>query len=97
MNGKNDLRERDRDSTRREALVLADGPRIPALEVDELSDDLLQLLTQMIQVNSAVAGREQSLLVDALEDHNAGAPRESMSAHFANLPEKQHHDSGLGR
>jgi alkylhydroperoxidase family enzyme len=87
MNGKDDFCERDRDSARREALVLGDGPRIAALEVEELGDDLLQLLTQMIQVNSAVDGREQSLLIDALEDHNAGAAKERMSAHFANLPE----------
>jgi len=41
----------------------------------------------MIQVNSAVQGREQQLLTDALADHNAGASAASMSAHFANLPE----------
>lgn len=87
MSEKQDRSEREHDSARREALVLADGPRIPALEVDELGADLLQLLTQMIQVNSAVAGREQQVLIDVLDDHSAGASSESMSAHFANLPE----------
>jgi alkylhydroperoxidase family enzyme len=87
MHEADDRRERDRKIARREALVLTGGPRIPALEVEELGDDLLQLLTGMIQVNSAVDGREQQMLIDVLDDHNAGASAANMSAHFANLPE----------
>jgi alkylhydroperoxidase family enzyme len=63
------------------------GPRIPALEVDELSPELVELVTRMIEVNVAVAGREQELLTDMMSDHAAGAAPDSMASHFKNLPE----------
>jgi alkylhydroperoxidase family enzyme len=64
-----------------------DGPRIPALEVDELSPELVELVTRMIEVNVAVAGRQQELLTDMMSDHAAGVASESMASHFKNLPE----------
>lgn len=79
--------EQDRSAAQRNAFVLSGAPRIPALSVDELSEDLLQLLTRMIQVNSAVDARERHVLTDLLDDHDAGASAVSMAEHFANLPE----------
>jgi alkylhydroperoxidase family enzyme len=79
-------RQQDGTATR-EADVLGSGPRIPALEVDELSPALLELVMHMIEVNTAVAGRQQEIFTDMVSDHAAGASAASMASHFAVLPE----------
>jgi alkylhydroperoxidase family enzyme len=47
----------------------------------------LQLIAQMISVNSAIKAREQEKLSDLMSDHAAGASASAMAAHIANLPE----------
>lgn len=67
------------DSEQREALVLGDGPRIRPLEVDELTEDLLKIVSRMIQINSALGSRERAALEDLLADHAAGASAAAIS------------------
>ncbi len=75
------------DPARREALVLGDGPRIQPLNVEELSDDLLSIITRMIAVNAAIEARQKETLTDLMSDHAAGTSADSMAAQVANLPE----------
>lgn len=65
----------------REATVLGDGPRIQPLRVEEMSDDLLQMMARMAQLNTALDSRGKKELTDMLAQHSAGA--ESL----ATLPE----------
>jgi alkylhydroperoxidase family enzyme len=67
----------------REALVLGNGPRLPPLQVSELTEDLLKIVTRMAQINSALASREQ----DALTDLVADAAPAATAAAVANLSE----------
>src|SRR5262245_32708736 len=46
------------DIDQRETRVLGNGPRIQPLSVEELTDDLLQMLTRMIQLNYALDSRD---------------------------------------
>ena len=71
------------DLQRREALVLGDGPRIPPLQVDELTGDLLKIVAQMIQVNTALASREREALTELMSDQSP----EASAADISNLPE----------
>lgn len=64
--------------------VGSDEPRISPLEVDELSDDLMTIVTRMIAVNSAIGSRDQGMLTDMLDD--CTVPTE-VAALVANLPE----------
>jgi hypothetical protein len=73
----------DHNSEQREALVLGNGPRLPPLQVSELSEDLLQIVTRMAQINSALASRERDTLTDLVSD---GAP-EATAAAVSNLSE----------
>ena len=79
---KNDRSEKH-NSQQREALVLGDGPRIPPLEVDELTEDLLKILTRMERVNSALGSREREALTELIAAPAAG----TAAAAVANLPE----------
>ena len=71
------------DSERREALVLGDGPRIQPLQVDELTEDLLKILTRMEQVNSALGSREREAITELIAAPAAG----TSAAAVVNLPE----------
>jgi alkylhydroperoxidase family enzyme len=70
-------------SEQREALVLGDGPRIQPLEVDELGEDLLKIVTRMMQVNAVLGSRERGSLETLVSDHAAGGS----TAAVADLPE----------
>lgn len=71
----------------RETLVLGDGPRIQPLSVDELTDDLLQILARMIQLNSAIDSREKETLTDLMAGQAADASAAGLADTIANLPE----------
>ena len=71
------------NSEQREARVLGNGPRIQPLQVSELTDDLLQILTRMSQINTALASREQDTLTDLISDRAGDAT----AAAVANLSE----------
>jgi alkylhydroperoxidase family enzyme len=71
------------NSEQREALVLGNGPRLPPLQVSELTEDLLKIVTRMAQINSALASREQDTLTDLVSD---GTP-EATAAAVSNLSE----------
>jgi alkylhydroperoxidase family enzyme len=66
------------------AAVNGDEPRIAPLDVSELTEDLLTIVTRMIAVNSAIGSRDQGMLTDMLEDT---ATPTAVSALVANLPE----------
>ena len=77
-----------RDASEREALVLGDGPRIQPLRVDELTDDLLQMIVRMMQINSALESREQELLTDVMSHQSAVTATEAgLATKLVNLPE----------
>ena len=71
----------------REAQILGTPPRIPALEVDELTDELLGLVARMIQVNAAVDAREPETLTELMSHHESGAPAATIADGLAELPE----------
>lgn len=71
----------------REALTPGSEPRIQPLDVEELTDDLMQIVSRMAQVNSAIDSRDQELLTDLISDHAAGTPTSGISSQLANLPE----------
>ena len=75
------------DPERREALVLGDGPRIPPLGVDELTDDLLQMIERFIRLNSAIKSRDVGMLTDVVSHQNADATAGELAAKLGNLPE----------
>lgn len=62
-------------------------PRISPLDVDELTDDLLQIVTRMIQVNLAIGSRDQEMLNELMAVPEADAAAAGMSAMLAALPE----------
>jgi alkylhydroperoxidase family enzyme len=70
------------DVQTRGALVLGDRPRIPPLQVEELTADLLKIVAQLIQVNAALASRERVALTDLVSDQIADT-----AAAVSNLPE----------
>lgn len=74
-------------AAKREALVLDSGPRIHPLQVAQLTDDLLKLVTRMAQVNAAIDARQKDHLTDLISDHAAGSSATEMSTHIANLSE----------
>lgn len=80
MNSKNGM-DSSASTEQREARVLGDGPRIQPLSVEEMTDDLLQMMARMAQLNSALDSRGKHELTDMLAQHSAGG--ESL----ANLPE----------
>lgn len=67
----------------REATVLGDGPRIQPLRVEEITDDLLQMMARMIQLNFALDSRGKNTLTAMMEHETAGISSEAL----ANLPE----------
>lgn len=71
----------------RHALVLGDGPRIPPVEMDQLTDDLSKIIDRMIQVNSTLESRERGALTNLMSDHASGAAGEKVLAQVASLPE----------
>jgi alkylhydroperoxidase family enzyme len=71
----------------REALILGHAPRLSPLPVDEMTHDLVKLVSQIISVNVAVAAREPERLTDLMSDHEAGASSNDLTAHFERLPE----------
>lgn len=62
-------------------------PRISPLEVDEMTDDLLQIVTRMIEVNLAIGSRDQEMLSELMSVPDASPAAEDTSALIANLPE----------
>lgn len=67
----------------RQALVLGDGPRIPPLDVREVTADLLKIITRMSLVNTALGSREREGLEDLLANRETAAT----AAAIANLSE----------
>jgi alkylhydroperoxidase family enzyme len=74
------------DSQDREALVLGDGPRVQPLGVAELTEDLVQMIERMMQVNSAIESRDQAMLTDVMS-HQGDASGVALAKKIANLPE----------
>jgi alkylhydroperoxidase family enzyme len=81
------LNRKSTDVDQRQALVLGDGPRIPPVEMDALTDDMSKILARMVEVNSTLQSRERGALTDLLADHAQGAVGADMQAQVANLPE----------
>jgi alkylhydroperoxidase family enzyme len=75
------------DVEQREKLILGEGPRIPPVEMDGLTDDLSNIISRMIQVNSTLGSRERGALTDLMSDHAGGTARDKVLAQVANLPE----------
>jgi alkylhydroperoxidase family enzyme len=71
----------------RETRVLGGGPRIQPLRVDELTDDLLQIVARMIQINSAIDSREKEALTELMPDQAADASAARLSDTLGSLPE----------
>jgi alkylhydroperoxidase family enzyme len=74
------------NSDQREAKILGQGPRLEPLAVDAMSDELMTIVAQMIQVNAAIDSREQETLTD-LVPSESGATAADRNALMANLPE----------
>ncbi len=72
----------DQAIAEREAQVLGDGPRIEPMRVAEFTDDLLKIVTQMIEVNSAIDARAQDEMTDLLPMARDGRP---LADHFSQL------------
>ncbi len=70
----------------REAEILGPGPRLEPLSVDAMSDELMTIVAQMIQVNAAIDSREQETLTDLIPGES-GATAADRNALMANLPE----------
>lgn len=80
----NSNRSDSRISTeQREATVLGDGPRIQPLRVEEMTDDLLQMMARMIELNFALDSRGKNTLTAMMEHQAAVASSETL----ASLPE----------
>lgn len=77
----------ERTIEQREAAVLGSGPRLEPLPVEELTDDLLNMILQMIQVNDSVESRQKETLTDLMADLGTGAPTPAVASQIANLPE----------
>lgn len=69
------------------SIASGDEPRIHPLDVDELTDDLLQIVTRMIQVNLAIGSRDQEMLNELMAVPEADTAAAGMSAMLASLPE----------
>lgn len=69
------------------SVVGSDEPRIHPLEVDELTDDLLQIITRMIQVNLAIGSRDQEMLDELIAVPEPNTAPADLSTLLANLPE----------
>lgn len=67
----------------REAQVLGAAPRIPPLEVADLTADVLAIIDRMIQVNMALGSRGKDDLAEVMAEHAAGAPAADLSARLA--------------
>lgn len=75
------------DPQQRQAQVLGDGPRIAPLEVSEFSDDLIAIVSRMVEVNVALDSREKETLTDIPLQNREGADAALLSEQLANLPE----------
>jgi alkylhydroperoxidase family enzyme len=71
----------------RGAPSVAREPRIPPLQVDELSADLLAIVSRMIRVNAALGSRQKEMLTDLVADSGSGAAPSDLSTQVADLPE----------
>jgi len=74
-------------SEQHEVGVPSSEPRIQPLTVDELSDDLLEIIRRMVQVNSAIDARQKEELTDLIADHTTGTAAADLAAQVKNLPE----------
>jgi len=72
---------------RNEARLLSSAPRIPTLDVSELTAELLAIVSRMIKVNQALDSREQETLTDLVADPACGAPAIDLPALLMQLPE----------
>jgi len=75
------------DMEHNEAPLVDKPPRIAPLDVSELTDDLLAIVSRMIKVNTALGSREQETLTDLMPDPAGVAPASDLSAVLAQLPE----------
>lgn len=67
--------------------VLGDGPRIPPLEVDELSASLREIVTRMDRVNAALGSRDYGNRPDWNTVDPAATPPEELAERVRTLPE----------
>ncbi len=70
----------------RESQVLGDGPRIAPLQTNELTNDLLAIISRMITVNAAIGSRDQEMLTNLMAD-NSAENQANLTQQLANLPE----------
>jgi alkylhydroperoxidase family enzyme len=75
------------DTAQRHAQILGTAPRIPALAVDELTDDLADLLTRMIAINTVIDSRDVEMLTDLMPADGEPVAAPDMQSLLANLPE----------
>jgi alkylhydroperoxidase family enzyme len=75
------------DTEQREARVLGDGPRIQALGVAHLTDELLQIMVRMSQINSLIKSRDRPSLTDAITQDRGEMSQTEMAERLTNLPE----------
>lgn len=79
--------ERLAAAERREAEIRGDGPRIGPLNVEELSEELLRIVSRMAAINSVIDSREKSALVRLIERNDGGGTAAEMDAALSELPE----------
>lgn len=77
----------DQAITAREAQVLGAGPRIEPMRVDEFTDDLMKIVLQMIEVNSAIDARAKDDLTDLLPAERAGLTHAERFEQLQNISE----------
>jgi alkylhydroperoxidase family enzyme len=63
----------------------ATEPRIPPLGVEELTDDLLQMILRMSELNAAINSRDKEMLTDVISRQPQAAS--DLSERLRNLPE----------
>jgi alkylhydroperoxidase family enzyme len=66
---------------------MGDEPRIQPLGVEELTHDLMQMIVRMMQINSAINSREQSVLKELMSDEATGLSAVALADRLGNLPE----------
>ena len=72
---------------KRQARILGDGPRLQPLSVDAFSDDLVEIITRMVAVNTAIDAREKSMLTDLVPGADESPKEEEISNRLRTLPE----------
>jgi alkylhydroperoxidase family enzyme len=65
----------------------ATEPRIPPLGVEELTDDLLQMILRMSELNAAINSRDKEMLTDVISRQAQQTAAPDLSDKLRNLPE----------